>query len=66
MNIKVNGEVRQCPHGMTLLALVNELGLDPLKVVTEYNRVIVKAAELAAITMQDNDEVELLQFVGGG
>lgn len=66
MNIKVNGEARQCPQGMTLLELVNELGLDPLKVVAEHNRVIVKAAELAAITMQDNDEVELLQFVGGG
>lgn len=66
MQIRVNGEQRECPDGATLLDLVRQVGLVPEKVVAEHNRVIVKAADLATITMKDNDEVELLQFVGGG
>lgn len=66
MTIRVNGETRQCPEGATLLDVIRELGLVPEKVVAEHNRVIVKAAERATTLMKDNDEVELLQFVGGG
>lgn len=66
MLIRVNGENRECPQGSTLLDLVQQVGLVPEKVVAEHNRVIVRAADFAAITMKDNDEVELLQFVGGG
>lgn len=66
MRVKVNGNTDDYPHNMTLLELVARLELDPMRVVVEHNREIVKAAALAATIVHDNDEVELLQFVGGG
>lgn len=66
MQVRVNGKPCRCPEGETLLALVLRMELNPERVVAEHNRVIIKSADLATVTMKDNDEVELLQFVGGG
>lgn len=66
MRVTVNGAAADYPQDMTLLELVQRLELDPARVVVEHNREIMKAAALATTTVHDNDEVELLQFVGGG
>lgn len=66
MRITVNGNTDDYPQHMTLLELVTRLELDSARVVVEHNREIVKAAALATTIIHDNDEVELLQFVGGG
>lgn len=66
MRVTVNGNTDDYPDNLSLLELVTRLELDPARVVVEHNRDIVKAAALATTTVHDNDEVELLQFVGGG
>jgi thiamine biosynthesis protein ThiS len=50
----------------TILALVEELGLDVRKVAVERNLEIVPRSLHAATALVDGDRVELVQFVGGG
>lgn len=65
MRIQVNGEHREVAAS-TILALVEELGLDVRKVAVEHNLEIVPRSLHAATALSDGDRVELVQFVGGG
>ena len=65
MRIQVNGE----PHDVaaaTVLALVEELGLDSRKVAVERNLEIVPRSLHAATPIAEGDRIEVVQFVGGG
>jgi len=63
--IQVNGEHREV-EAATILALVEELGLDVRKVAVERNLEIVPRSLHATTALTDGDRVELVQFVGGG
>lgn len=65
MRIEVNGEHREV-EASTILALVEELGLDVRKVAVERNLEIVPRSLHATTPLADGDRVELVQFVGGG
>lgn len=65
MRIQVNGEHREVAAA-TILALVEELGLDVRKVAVERNLEIVPRSLHAATALAEGDRVELVQFVGGG
>lgn len=65
MRIQVNGEHREV-EATTILALVEELGLDVRKVAVERNLEIVPRSLHAATALAEDDRVELVQFVGGG
>ncbi|MDP3369950.1 MAG: sulfur carrier protein ThiS [Brevundimonas sp.] len=65
LRIQVNGEDRSVAAG-TILALVEELGLDVRKVAVERNLEIVPRSVHATTTLAEGDRVELVQFVGGG
>lgn len=65
MRIQVNGEVREVEAG-TILALVEELGLDIRKVAVERNLEIVPRTLHGATALAEGDRIELVQFVGGG
>jgi len=65
MRIQVNGEHREVAAA-TILALVEELGLDVRKVAVERNLVIVPRSLHATTVLAEGDRVELVQFVGGG
>ena len=65
MRIEVNGEARDVA-ATTILGLVEELGLDPLKVAVERNLEIVPRSLHGATALGDGDKIELVQFVGGG
>ena len=66
MQIEVNGERRQVPPGLTVAALLAELGVAPGPVAVERNREIVPRAEHASTTLCEGDQLEVVQFVGGG
>lgn len=66
MTIVVNGQEVACEHGVTLLALLGLQGLDPRSVVVERNGNIVKAEAFGAISLEQDDTLEILHFVGGG
>lgn len=63
--IHLNGEPRQV-HAATILALVEELSLDPRKVAVERNLEIVPKSLHAVTPVAQDDRIELVQFVGGG
>jgi len=65
MRIQVNGEDRETTAA-TILALVEELGLDVRKVAVERNLEIVPKSLHAATALADGDRIEVVQFVGGG
>lgn len=65
MNIEINGQARAVQAG-TILALVQEMGLDPRKVAVERNQEIVPRSLHAETALADGDRIEIVQFVGGG
>jgi sulfur carrier protein len=65
MRIQVNGDQRDVA-ARTVAALVEELGFDVRKVAVERNLAIVPRSLHATTTLEDDDRIELVQFVGGG
>jgi thiamine biosynthesis protein ThiS len=66
ITLRINGDPREVPDGLTLATLLPHLGLDPRMVVVEHNRVIVRKTGLAGVQVAAGDEVEIVHFVGGG
>ena len=64
--IHVNGRDEQVACGTTLLQLVQNMKVDPARVVVEHNLEIVGQEMLAGTALADNDTVEVIHFVGGG
>jgi thiazole synthase len=64
--VAVNGERRPVTAGLSVTEMLDELGLDPLRVAVERNREIVPRAMLAETRVEEGDEFEIVHFVGGG
>ena len=63
--IQLNGEPRLV-QAATILALVEELALDPRKVAVERNLEIVPRSAYAATALAQGDTLEIVHFIGGG
>ena len=66
MFLTLNGEPREVPDGTTVSQLLQLLKVTPERVVVEINLNILKRAEHAGTVLNAGDQVELVQFVGGG
>ena len=66
MRILVNGETREVAAGTTISALLAHIGVEPGPVAVERNREIVPRAQHDSTTLNEGDELEVVQFVGGG
>jgi thiazole synthase len=66
LGIRINGEQRRVPGGISISEMVKELGLDPAKVAVERNLEIVPRSTLGDVRVADGDEYEIVHFVGGG
>ena len=66
ISIRVNGEHRRLVRGASIADLALELGLEPARVAVERNLEIVPRSTLAAVTIEDGDDFEIVTFVGGG
>ena len=66
MRVKLNGKDRDVEPGITILQLLHQLGLHPQRVAVEVNREIVKRDQYEVHRLGEGDEIEVLQFVGGG
>ena len=66
VTIRLNGDARTVEEGMTVAALLAELDVPPQRVVVEHNMRILRAGDFAAARIAEGDELEVLQFVGGG
>ena len=66
MRIICNGEEQEVRAGITLIELLQELGLNPDTVVAECNGTIVRREEYDNLVLPADARLELIRFVGGG
>jgi sulfur carrier protein len=66
MHIRVNGDPYELDEPITINRLLARLDIDPRRVAVEHNLVVVKRATYGSTTVQSGDEVEIVNFVGGG
>ena len=66
MTIKLNGDPHELPGPMSVTALLDELAIDARRVAVELNMAVVKKAAYDSSVIGDGDEVEIVNFVGGG
>ncbi len=66
MLVTVNGERRDIPDGLNVLALVEHLGMRSDRVAIERNLDILPRARWKETLVEPNDRFEIVQFVGGG
>ena len=52
--------------GLSIAAMLGELGLDPKKVAVERNLEIVPRGTLGDVEVAEGDAFEIVHFVGGG
>ncbi len=68
MRLQINGkEMEEMDCGASTLAeLVAELGLPPDSLIVEHNASIIRQQRWENTALQQDDTIELLNFVGGG
>ena len=66
ITVRVNGDAREIPAGLTVAALLAHLGLHPRMVVVEHNLQILRREQLDETAVAEGDQLELVHFVGGG
>ena len=66
MIITINGERREIPNGLTVIALLDHLGMRGDRVAIERNLEVLPRAQWPETLVQQNDGFEIVQLVGGG
>lgn len=66
MHVTVNGEARDVPEAVTLVGLMQSLGLKPELTAVQRNDDIVGRDEHATTILLEGDTIELIRIVGGG
>jgi thiamine biosynthesis protein ThiS len=64
--ISLNGDPYELVGPMTVAELLAHLEIDPRRVAVEHNEVVVKRTAFGGIRVQDGDQIEIVNFVGGG
>lgn len=66
MEITLNGKIQSVRTESSLLSLLEELGILSKAMAIAVNMQIVKKDQWAEYKLKEGDEVEILDFVGGG
>lgn len=66
MKVMINGEVREASEGLTVIALLDLLGIQKERVAVELNFDIVPKGRFGETVLKDGDRIEIVSFVGGG
>ncbi len=66
--IILNGEEKEIPRELTVMELLNELGIKfrEIGLAVAINEVVVPKSEYNTRKVKDGDKVEVVQLVGGG
>jgi len=62
----VNGEPQELSDALTVAELIARLDLNGRRIAVEVNREILPRETYTGHVLADGDEVEIVQFVGGG
>jgi len=66
MQVRLNGELREIPDGLTVAGLLAHLGVKAPRVAVEVNEAVVTKDRYDAHRIGSGDSVEIVAFVGGG
>jgi len=66
MEIVINGESKRLSAPLSVAELLEVLELKGDRIAVELNRQIVRRENWSAIRLNDQDRLEIVQFVGGG
>ena len=66
MTITLNGDPHELQAPLSVSALLAQLEIDARRVAVELNLTVVKKAAYDSSVIGDGDEVEIVNFVGGG
>jgi thiamine biosynthesis protein ThiS len=66
MIITLNGDRLELPGPITVRDLLGRLNLDPGRVAVEQNLVVLKRTAFETTVIAEGDEIEVVNFVGGG
>jgi thiazole synthase len=66
IEIRLNGETHALPSSLTIAELLQHFELPRDRVAVERNRSIVPKPQWESVAVGQGDEVEVVQFVGGG
>lgn len=66
MRIIVNGDHLEVESGLSLVSLLARLGKPSEHVAVEHNGNVVEGGSLTEVMLRENDQLEIVHFVGGG
>lgn len=66
VTIVINGESQEIPDGLTVVALLERIGMRSDRVAIERNRDILPRGLWCETRVQASDNFEIVQLVGGG
>ena len=66
MTITLNGDKHELAEPLSVSALLQRLEIDARRVAVELNLTVVKKTAYDSSVVKDGDEVEIVNFVGGG
>jgi thiamine biosynthesis protein ThiS len=66
VTITLNGEPYQLDGPVSVSTLLAALAIDGRRVAVEHNLVVVRRASFETTMIREGDEVEIVNFVGGG
>jgi sulfur carrier protein len=66
MRLTINGETKENIRATTVKELLEELGITSGRVAVEVNISIIKKADYETFRLIGGDNVEIVNFVGGG
>jgi thiamine biosynthesis protein ThiS len=66
LRISLNGDAHELAGPLTVTELLAHLDIDARRVAVEHNLVVLKRDAFAATMVREGDEIEIVNFVGGG
>ena len=66
VTIQLNGDPYELAAGSTVSDLLARLDIDPRRVAVERNFTVLKRDRYASTTIEAGDQIEIVNFVGGG
>lgn len=66
MEVRINGKPKEVPEGLSITALLTELGLDTRYAAVALNGEVVRRADHPAVLVKEGDRIEIVHAVAGG
>jgi thiamine biosynthesis protein ThiS len=66
VTIRLNGDPFDLAGPVSVSALLERLEIDARRVAVERNQIVVKRAAYDSTVVAEGDEIEIVNFVGGG